>query len=66
MQTLIAELQTLTWDDVYNAVCVLVVCVMVTYVLGMTIVVIGAWIWPHEQVRSAVRATFGATAERSA
>jgi MFS family permease len=27
--------------------------------VGMTIVVIGAWVWPHEQVRSAVRATFG-------
>ena len=26
--------------------------------VGMTIVVIGAWVWPHEQVRSAVRATF--------
>lgn len=27
--------------------------------VGMTIVVVGAWSWPHEQVRSAVRATFG-------
>jgi sugar phosphate permease len=27
--------------------------------VGMTIVVIGAWSWPHERVRSAVRATFG-------
>lgn len=26
--------------------------------VGMTVVVIGAWVWPHEQVRSAVRATF--------
>lgn len=29
--------------------------------IGMTIIVIGAWVWPHQQVRSAVRATFGAT-----
>ena len=34
--------------------------------IGMTIVVIGAWVWPHEQVRSAVRATFGARTPRSA
>jgi MFS family permease len=33
--------------------------------LGMTIVVIGAWVWPHQQVRSAVRATFGAAAHQS-
>jgi hypothetical protein len=30
--------------------------------VGMTMVVIGAWAWPHEQVRSAVRATFGVEA----
>jgi MFS family permease len=29
--------------------------------IGMTVVVIGAWVWPHQQVRSAVRATFGAS-----
>ncbi|MFL6180355.1 MAG: MFS transporter [Actinomycetes bacterium] len=33
--------------------------------VGMTIVVIGAWVWPHEQVRSAVRATFGASSRHA-
>ena len=33
--------------------------------VGMTIVVIGAWVWPHEQVRSAVRATFGAASRHA-
>jgi hypothetical protein len=27
--------------------------------VGLTIAVIGAWTWPHRQVRSAVRAAFG-------
>lgn len=27
--------------------------------IGLTIIVIGAWTWPHRQVRSAVRAAFG-------
>ncbi len=30
--------------------------------LGLSILVISAWWWPHRQVRSAVRATFGGTA----
>lgn len=34
--------------------------------VGMTIVVIGAWVWPHRQVRSAVRATFGGGARSRA
>ena len=33
--------------------------------VGMTIVVIGAWVWPHEQVRSAVRVTFGASSRHA-
>lgn len=33
--------------------------------VGLTILVITAWWWPHRQVRSAVRATFGATSHRS-
>ncbi len=33
--------------------------------VGMSIVVIAAWLWPHREVRSAVRATFGATPRQS-
>jgi MFS family permease len=33
--------------------------------VGMTIVVIAAWLWPHGEVRSAVRATFGAAPPQS-
>jgi MFS family permease len=33
--------------------------------VGLTIVVIAAWVWPHRQVRSAVRATFGVAPQRA-
>jgi len=33
--------------------------------VGMSIVVIAAWLWPHREVRSAVRATFGAAPPQS-
>ncbi|MCZ3387810.1 MAG: MFS transporter [Actinomycetia bacterium] len=33
--------------------------------VGMSIVVVAAWIWPHREVRSAVRTAFGAPPRRS-
>ncbi|MEO8106728.1 MAG: MFS transporter [Actinomycetes bacterium] len=33
--------------------------------VGLTILVVAAWWWPHRQVRSAVRATFGVAPRRS-
>lgn len=33
--------------------------------VGMSMVVIAAWFWPHREVRSAVRATFGAAPRHS-
>ena len=31
---------------------------------GMSVMVVAAWFWPHRQVRSAVRATFGVAPRR--
>ncbi len=33
--------------------------------VGLTVVVIAAWVWPHRQVRSAVRAAFGAAPQQA-
>jgi MFS family permease len=33
--------------------------------VGLTVVVIAAWVWPHRQVRSAVRAAFGVAPQQA-
>lgn len=40
MQALIAELSSLTWNDAYNALCVVAFGLTLAWVLAMTIVVI--------------------------